>query len=138
MDCFYLPSGEGLEAEGLYEEARRLLALPPGDWGAAASTGFQQRATRLRDTCARLAELRDRRLFHALSRFAWDLREELDLLLTYLRTRGEDPASPVAGRSDFHLPGTYRGGLVARFQRLLVPHPDGTFTPAPAQTHDGL
>jgi hypothetical protein len=35
-----------------------------------------------------------------------------------------------ACRSDFHLPGTYRGGLVARLQRLLVQHPDGTFEPA--------
>ena len=56
--------------------------------------------------------------------------------------RGAGPAGTLRGtpfqrecrrkpacRSDFHLPGTYRGGMVARLQRLLVQHPDGTFTP---------
>jgi hypothetical protein len=36
--------------------------------------------------------------------------------------------------SDFHLPLTYRGGLVARLQRLLTAHSDGTFTPAVQDT----
>ena len=77
----------------------------------------------MREFCARLPELRDRELFYALSRRAWDLREELDLLIGYFGR--EDASAPY--NSDFHLPRTYRGGIVARLQRLLSQQPDGTF-----------
>lgn len=125
-DCYYLPYEEGPEAEALYERARSLVASAPAAWGEQV-TAFRRQATRLRDLCAHLAELRDRPLFYALSRRIWELREELDLLLGYLRHREENPEAPC--RSDFHLPGTFRGGLVARWQRLLTQNPDGTFTP---------
>jgi protein O-GlcNAcase/histone acetyltransferase len=127
-DGYYLPHEEGPEAEALYDAARRLLAADPAGWGDDV-IAFQQRATRLRDCCARLNELRHRPLFHALSRRTWELREELELLLGYVRLKTE-PGNPDAPcRSDFHLPGTYRGGLVARLQRLLIQQSDGTFTP---------
>jgi hypothetical protein len=77
-----------------------------------------------------MTELCDRPLFQALSRRAWELREELDLLDRYLDqvlTFG-DQCTPVS--SDFHLAGTYRGGMVARLQRLLIQRSDGTFTAA--------
>lgn len=130
-DCYYLPHEEGPEAEALLEKAGELLRLPATAWGSAEAA-FAREATRLRDFCARLAELRDRPLFHALHRRAWELREELDLLLGYLAARQRSPDAPW--RSDFHLPGTYRGGTVARLQRLLTPRTDGTFEPAPAAT----
>lgn len=125
-DAFYLPHCEGPEAEALCAGACALLGSPPANWGEEVVT-FQRRATRLRDVCARLAELRDRPLFHAFSRRVWELREELDLLLGYARLKAEHPDAPC--RSDFHLPGTYRGGLVARLQRLFAQQPDGTFHP---------
>ena len=77
-----------------------------------------------------MSELRQRPLFYALSRRIWELREELDLLERYMacKSGGNDPDAPCS--SDFHLPGTYRGGMVSRLQHLLVQHPDGTFTPA--------
>jgi hypothetical protein len=78
--------------------------------------------------CARVAELRDRPLFYALSRRTWELREEMDLLLACARSKEADAAAPC--RSDFHLPGTYRGGMVARLQRLLTQREDGAFQPA--------
>jgi hypothetical protein len=90
---------------------------------------FRQRAGRLRDVCARLAELRDRPLFYALSRRVWELREELDLLERYVHVMSTPGLRASPCRSDCHLPGTYRGGLVARLQRLLIPQPDGTFAP---------
>ena len=40
--------------------------------------------------------------------------------------------------SDFHLPGTYRGGIVARLQRLLVQRPGGTFEAAPDANASGF
>lgn len=129
-DCYYLPHEEGPEAEALCGLAERLLAAPPAAWGDGAGA-FRQRATRLRDFCARLPELRARPLFYALSRRVWELREELDLLLGYARLKAEEPDAPC--RSDFHLPGTYRGGMVARLQRQFVQRPDGTFAPQAAE-----
>jgi protein O-GlcNAcase/histone acetyltransferase len=129
-DCYYLPHEEGPEAEALYAAARNLFAAEPGEWPRHGET-FRPRATRLREVCAHLAALRDRSLFHALSRRVWELREEMDLMLTCARLREADPAA--ACRSDFHLPGTYRGGFVPRLQRLLQQNPDGTFTPLAVQ-----
>jgi hypothetical protein len=84
---------------------------------------MRARVARLQDFCTRLTELRDRALFHALSRRAWELKEELFLLQTWLAS----PERRVP--SDFHLPGTYRGGFAARLQRLLAPQADGSFAP---------
>ncbi len=125
-DCYYLPHEEGPLAEALYATARSLVGSEPADWGEKAAV-FRQQATRLRDCCARLAELHDRPLFYALSRRVWELREELDLMLGYLHLREQNPGAPL--RSDFHLPGTFRGGMVARWQRLLTQNADGTFAP---------
>jgi protein O-GlcNAcase/histone acetyltransferase len=125
-DCYYLPHGEGPEAEALYERTRSLLAKNPVEWGDQAAA-FRQQAARLREFCARMTELRQRPLFYALSRRIWELREELDLLEHYVEFRSKAGQADTACSSDFHLPGTYRGGMVARLQRLLVPQADGTF-----------
>jgi hypothetical protein len=77
-----------------------------------------------------MTELRQRPLFYALSRRIWELREELDLLERYVEFKSRGEPANAAFRSDFHLPGTYRGGMVPRLQRLLVQQPDETFTPA--------
>jgi len=127
-DCYYLPHEEGPEAEALFERTRSLLAKKPADWGEAASA-FRRQAARLREFCIRMTELRHRPLFYALCRRVWELREELDLLERYieLKSRGGPPG--VGCRSDCHLPGTFRGGLVPRLQHLLVQQPDGTLAP---------
>ena len=129
-DCYYLPHQEGPRAAALLDRAARALTDRSGAWRDHADAAREE-GTRLRDLCGRLATLRDRALFHALNRRVWDLREELDLLVKGIeaRLRGGDVDQPF--RSDFHLPRTYRGGMVARLQRLIVQHEDGTFTPAP-------
>jgi protein O-GlcNAcase/histone acetyltransferase len=132
-DCYYLPHEEGPEAEALYRQVRHLLAIPVERWGQA-TTAWLDQASRLRAVCGRLPELRCRPLFHALSRRVWELREELDLLEGFVRRRYQCPTAPC--RSDFHLPDTYRGGLVARLQRLLEQRSDGTFIPAAVANAD--
>jgi protein O-GlcNAcase / histone acetyltransferase len=126
-DCYYLPHEEGPEAEILHEQARQLLSRAPADWNGAEAA-FCRQAKRLREFCARLAELHDRPLFHAIHRRIWELREELDLLLGYVRAKQANPDALY--HSDHHLPGTYRGGTVARWQRLLTFGPDGAFESA--------
>ena len=107
-DCYYLPYEEGPEAEALYQAACRMLNEHDQSDGI---TAFRALATRLRTFCEALTELRNRPLFHALSRRTWELREELDLL---------DRLASVKAGGSFRLPATYRGGMVARLQDLLV------------------
>jgi protein O-GlcNAcase/histone acetyltransferase len=128
-DCYYLPHEEGPEAEALLQRTRSLLASNPAEWGEEA-TAFRHQAARLREFCARMTELRQRPLFYALSRRIWELREELDLLERYVEFTSRGGPANAACHSDFHLPGTYRGGMVPRLQRLLDQLPDGTFAPA--------
>lgn len=128
-DCYYLPYDDGPEAAALIERAQAVLAgdpVKPEPQVAAWRSQF----TRLREFCVRMTELRHRPLFHALSRRIWELREELDLLDGYVRHRSEQRRPDAPCESDYHLPGTYRGGVVARLQRLLVQRPDGSFIPA--------
>jgi protein O-GlcNAcase/histone acetyltransferase len=127
-DCYYLPHEEGPEAEALYESARGLLTRNPAEWGDQTAA-FRQLATRLREVCVRMTELHQRPLFYTLSRRIWELREELDLLEHYVEFKSRSGHRDSPCSSDFHLPGTYRGGMVRRLQRLLVQQPDGTFTP---------
>ncbi len=129
-DCYYLPHEEGAEAKALFERARDLLARHPATWGDEAAT-FRRQAARLREFCFRLTELRHRPLFYALNRRVWELREELDLLERYVGFKSERGNQDAAYRPDAHLSGTYRGGMVARLQRLLIPQADGTIALAP-------
>ncbi len=128
VDCYYLPHEEGLEAEALYLRTRDLLATNPANWGGQAAA-FRKQAAGLREFCVRLTELRNRPLFYALSRRIWELREELDLLEQYVEAKSAI-GRPAIPSLTSHLPGTYRGGLVARLQRLLVQNPDASFSPA--------
>jgi len=127
-DCYYLPHEEGPEANALYEHAAELLVGNPRERESKAGT-FRTKATRLRDSCARMSELQHRPLFYALSRRVWELREELDLLIGYVALRFGNRVSKAPFMSDFHLPGTYRGGMVAQLQRLLVQQDEGGFAP---------
>jgi protein O-GlcNAcase/histone acetyltransferase len=127
LDCYYLPHEEGDEARALYD---RIKAVMRAAGSIARHDVVECLATiaRLRDFCARLSDLCDRPLFHALWRRSWELREELDLLARYVQEASS--RSTPAVRSDVHLPSTYRGGMVPRLQRLLTQRPDGAFVPA--------
>jgi beta-N-acetylglucosaminidase len=120
-DCFYLPCEDGPEAEKAFASIRQALR----------SGRPLPHVSALRELCARLAELRDRPLFHALGRRLWELREELDLLEKHIAFRSDPQNANAPFTSDFHLPKTYRGGFVPRLQTLLAQNPDGSFTPAP-------
>ena len=128
-DCYFLPYEEGPEAEALYQRAKALLSAEPSEFEVKAAELLRQ-TRRLARLCASLAELRDRRLFYALSRRIWELREEMDLLERYVQFKTDNAHAEAKFNSDFHLPGTYRGGMTARLQRLFIQQPDGSLTPA--------
>jgi hypothetical protein len=118
----------GSESLELYHAARRVLSGRPGK--RTDATLFIEEAGRLRDFCARLTELCDRPLFHALARRAWNLREELDLLTRFIDRSLADGFEDMPIAFDSHRAGPYRGGMVARLQALLEQRPDGTFVRA--------
>lgn len=126
-DYFYLPYHDGPDAERLMAQFRDLLSQHPSQWGERAAH-FRAHAARLRNFCAHLTELKDRALFAALHRRAWELREEMDLLDRFVEFKSQPGNADAAFTSDFHLPGTYRGGFVARLQQLFPQKPDGTFS----------
>ena len=72
-----------------------------------------------------MVHLKNRSLFTALYRRNWDLREEMDLLLHCLDQM--EQGKEQGFYSDYHLPGTYRGGLLADLQSLLKQQPDASF-----------
>ena len=127
-DCYYLPHEDGAGAKGLFQRASALLARNPATWGDEAAT-FRKQIARLKEFCFRLTELRHRPLFYALNRRVWELREELDLLERFLAFKSAPGNQNAVYHPDSHLPGTYRGGMVARLQQLLAPQADGTIAP---------
>ncbi len=118
--------GLGMTTAGTPAMAHPTAETRTTAWSEEASV-FRQKATRLREFCVRMTELKHRPLFYALSRRIWELREELDLLERYVEFKSKPEQAESPFNSDFHLPGTYRGGLVARLQRLLVLQPDETY-----------
>ena len=126
-DCFYLPEEEGTQAKQLFHAAQNWIQSNSSSREALLAT-FRQPAIRLRNICAEIVHLKDRALFSALSRKTWDLSEEMDLMLTCARLLETNPS--VRLLSDFHLPGTYRGGMVSKLQKLLDQKSDGSFIPA--------
>lgn len=126
-DFFYLPHEDGPLAEDLLARARVALTGEAPDWREQAAR-CRADAASVRDLCGNLSTMKDRALFHALSRRIWDLREELDLLVRAIDARLADAGGACAFTSPFHLPGTYHGGAVARLQAMFEPHADGSFT----------
>ena len=128
-DCYYLPHEEGPEAEALYGDARALVSRN-SEILSDELAAFRRRSGSLQAFCIRLTGLLQRRLFYALSRRIWELREELDFLDRYAAFRVAGGLSHDHFNSQAHLAGTYRGGIVPRLQRLLTRRTDGGFSPA--------
>ncbi len=125
-DCYYLPYAEGPEAEQLQTVVAHLIDRPVDSWGVALDEFLMLhgRVQRLFDA---LTQLKDRDLFYAWSRRAWELKEELDLIKNFLALKmaGADEGPGIGFET--HLPGTYRGGIVARLQRRLSMDENGLF-----------
>jgi hypothetical protein len=114
-DCFYLPHADGPEANRLYDAVHCLVSQPVSQWGDAEAV-FDALDRQVQSLFDKLTQLNDRELFYAWSRRAWDLKEELQLLRGFIAKKKAGETTP---HIDSHLPGTYRGGFLARLQGLL-------------------
>ena len=118
-DCYYLPHHDGPEATRLRQLASALIGDPVENWGDKYDEFLSYQA-RIESLFDRFTQLINRELFYAWSRRIWELREEVDLIRDFLSWKKQ--TSDVSGGflSETHLPKTYRGGIVADLQRLLV------------------
>jgi hypothetical protein len=114
-DCFYLPHEDGERAAELYERVARVFGSQVQPDREDASRLLHDIA-RLKAFCNRLTNLRDRGLFNAINRRAWELREEFDRLERRLSARVQ--GAPPPARPNLDRPGTYRGSFLARLERL--------------------
>ena len=140
-DCFYGPYEQGAGAEALLAGARGAMEKPPAAWGRAEEKALDA-ARRLKALGYRLADLADRPLLHALARRLWPLREECTLFLHHADNKLRAARGEAPHPDNDHLPGTFRGGLLAALQeRVPVPWEQprpgtATFTIRPARPED--
>ena len=118
-DCFYLPHTAGPSALAWWDDLLHLTARPPAEWADRAAR-FEAAAGELIALCERLTALRRRELLHALYRPAWELKEELHLLRTWVAWRRAHPGQPAAAFRHPH----HRGGLLTRLRAVLALDPD--------------
>jgi protein O-GlcNAcase/histone acetyltransferase len=113
-DCFYLPHTTGSEADKLLALIGRLSKLSAEEWGGDYEN-FCDFNSRIQQSFERLTELRDRDLFDAWSRYAWQLKEEMQLIA--LRFEQKKAGRTPLG-SDPQLPEQLLGGTLAKLERM--------------------
>jgi hypothetical protein len=118
-DCFYLPHDEGPQAETLLALIDQLIASPVNQWADSYAT-FRDINSRIQSLFDRLTELRDRDLFDAWSRRAWALKEELLVIDAALAEKKAGRDLDEGIELEGCLPGTFRGGILARLKRFLT------------------
>jgi protein O-GlcNAcase/histone acetyltransferase len=117
-DCFYLPQEDGSEARRLETIVERMFREPVDSWRALYAE-FSVLNSRIQQVFERLTELRDRDLFNAWSRHAWQLKESLLLIDTALAQKkaGRDIAAGIDLENQ--MPQTFRGGILPRLERIF-------------------
>ena len=125
-DCYYLPHQDGVGAANLLQVVTRLIQQPLESW-ADDEAAFAELNERIQSTFEGLTMLRDRELFYAWSRRAWELKEQLHLIRGFLdrKKAGSDLSAGIPVES--YLPGTYLGGVPAKMQELLEMDAKGRF-----------
>lgn len=129
-DCLYLPHSSGEIAKEWVTHLGDLFRTSPETWGdtLGKSLGI---CARLQDLFTRMTALENRELLYSLYRHVWELKEESALIRSYLAWLQTRPGPGEVFHSDEHRAGTYRGGLVARMQKLLPMNEAGTFSHRP-------
>jgi len=125
-DCFHLPFSAGEIIERWISGIQGLFQTPPSLWGRDLTRSIEI-CDRVQDLFQRMTALENRELLHSLYRHGWELKEESALVRDYLVWLQGKPGPDDAFTSGEHRPGTCRGGLVARLQKLLPMEDNGTF-----------
>ncbi len=125
-DILHLPFTLGPQVQTWRDDFAWLVREAPTAWGERGERFFAT-ARLIGDLFDQLTRLENRDLLHTVYRHGWELKEEANLLVAYLRWLQSEPAAEARFFSAEHRPGTYRGGLVAELQRQLPMRRDGSF-----------
>jgi protein O-GlcNAcase/histone acetyltransferase len=125
-DCLHLPCAAGPRAQRWRDDFAWLVRQPPQSWGDRGEQFFTT-ARMIGELFDQLTRLENRDLLHTVYRHVWELKEEANLLVGYLRWQQTEPAADARFWSAEHRRGTYRGGLVAELQRQLPMRSNGSF-----------
>ncbi|HVA89415.1 MAG TPA: beta-N-acetylglucosaminidase domain-containing protein, partial [Chloroflexota bacterium] len=127
VNLFHLPFGAGPRAEELIGDFDFLIHHPTPDWGEHW-VRFQQTADAIALLFVKITELADRELCFTFYRLMWEIQAELKLMRGYLNLlREPSPATRHYTPKIHHDPRIYRGGVVARLQRLMPMDGPGEF-----------
>ncbi|MEO6876451.1 MAG: beta-N-acetylglucosaminidase domain-containing protein [Opitutaceae bacterium] len=127
IGLFYLPHTGGREVEEWIADFDFLMTHPVGEWGARLGR-FNKTCDAIAALFLKITELEDRDLCFTFYRLMWEAQWEITPMRGYLKWLQTDPptGSRFIPRAD-HRPGIYRGGVVARLQRLMPMADDGAF-----------
>jgi protein O-GlcNAcase / histone acetyltransferase len=116
-DCFYLPHINGPVAEGLLALVDRLNTIAVDEWGGDFEK-FCCLNSRIQNSFDRLTELRDRELFDAWSRCAWQLKEEMQRIAMRLDQKKAGDKGSAGDAIDHQLPEPLHGEILAKLERM--------------------
>ena len=130
VDLYYLPFSAGPRLEQLIADFDHLIHHPVSEWGDTW-VRFERTADAIAALFAKVTELEDRELCFTFYRLMWEIQAELKLMRGYLALLRE-PGSPERHYTPkvHHDPRIYRGGVVARLQRLMPMDGPGEFRAA--------
>lgn len=126
VDYHHLPFAHGPGARDHLAAAATVVRARrdhPATETAAARELLQRQDARIQDMFRTLTTVLRRDLVYALYPYAWDLKEESDVLAAYARHASGRFCRPDA------LANTYRSGVIDAFQALLPLDDDGCVTP---------
>ncbi|HVY70587.1 MAG TPA: beta-N-acetylglucosaminidase domain-containing protein [Verrucomicrobiae bacterium] len=127
-DCHYLPHATGDRASQWVADREFLLAHPPAEWGEVV-TRFEKDCDALLALFEKAAALDNRELLHSLYKCMWDLKETAILLRQYVAWLAGDPPAGESFVSPDFRPGTFRGGILQRLERILPSDEQARFLP---------
>lgn len=125
-DTLHLPFTSGPQALTWRDDFAWLVRQSPTAWGERGERFFAT-ARLIGELFDQLTRLENRELLHTVYRHVWELKEEANLLVGYLRWLQSGPAADARFFSAEHRAGTYRGGLAADVQHQLPMRRDGSF-----------
>lgn len=127
VDLFHLPFQAGPRAEELIAQFAYLVRTPAALWDNRRER-FERTADAIAELFVKLTELENRELSFTFYRLMWEIQAELKLMRGYLKVRATNPAPDATYTPPFHHdPRIYRGGVVARLQRLMPMTEPGRF-----------
>ena len=110
----------------VHDATEVVASVDAGTTNVSAAEAFEAASLHVQRLHEIVTELEHRDTCYTLYRFMWDIKEEAELLSMFVQhslAEGKAGSGKRGFSCHHHQPGTYRGGVVAMVQRLLVQDP---------------